>query len=494
MAFGDRFGKRPPRSLEEQTNSFASYLPTGRAWGAKNLPGTVMRGLLEGFAGELIRNEALIAEFRDEIIPDETNLFISEWEQALAIPDDCFTGAGTDDERRRDVLAKLASLGVQTAEDMRVLALSIYGIELIVTTPAIDDQNIFPYTFNLLEETPDPEGDAGTFFFNVSDKQSRFQIIIEYTNLPEPVVFPYTFPIPFLTREIAVIQCLFEKIRPANVGFTQQVLIPTQSSVPPPTGPGFSKQLKSLDFDDTFDMRSATAATVGITDTFSISVWAKNLETSPDAGNDGIYCIRSGAVPNSIDMTCEVSSNDNLQVVIVNSVSSARQNKVWDSVIEGGASAPWKHYVLTWGGDAGTGVDGLHLYVDGIDQGVADTVTSDLDGTSMTDTIREIRIGGRVGVNDRWLGPSYSGALWDKVLAPAEVTALFNGGNARDFDVQTNDGAYVSASNLIHYNRLGFGDTDVEIGTEYVVGADLALEDQPDLTVDGTDLITDIPV
>ncbi len=497
MAFGDRFGNRPPRSLEEQTNSFASYLPTGRAWGAKNLPGTVMRGMLEGLAGELIRNEALITEFRDEIIPDETTLFIGEWEQALGIPDKCFTGRGTDDERRRDVLAKLASLGVQTAEDMRLLALRIYGISLTVTTPTKDETNVFPYTFNP-SGGADPTGDAGSFFFNVSGKESRFQIIINYADTPVGSTFPYTFPIPFIERGVPIIECLFALLRPANVGFTQQIPIPTTSPVPTPTPPGFTKQLLSLDYDDSFYMESATAATVGITDTFSISIWAKNLETSPDPGNDGLYCIRTAAVTNSIDFTADLSSNDDINVAIINSVSSGRQNKTWTNVMDGGAGAPWKHYVLTWGGTAtGTdppGVDDLRLYVDGVNQGVADTVTTDSDGTSMTDTARDLRVGGRVGLNDRWFGPIYSAALFDKVLAPAEVTVLYNGGNARDRDVQTNDGAYVSATNLIHYNRLGFGVTDVEIGAEHVEGADLALEDNPDLMVTDADLITDIPV
>ncbi len=484
------------RSLIEQTNSLAAYLPTGRVWGAKHLPGTVMRGLIEGLAGELIRNEALIAEFRDQIIPDETTLFLGEWESALGIPDDCFTGRGTDDERRRDVLAKLASLGVQTAEDMRLLALRIYGIPLTVTTPTVDDVNVFPYTFNPTGD-PDPTGDGGRFFFNVSDKESRFQIIINYEDTPVGSTFPYTFPIPFIERGVPIIECLFAKLRPANVGFTQQIPIPTTSPVPTPTSPGFIKQLKSLDFDDTFFMASTTAATVGITDTFSISIWAKNLETAADAGNDGLYCIRDAFAPDAIDMTADISSIDDLQVVIVNNASVGRQNKVWNNVIDGGAGAPWKHYVLTWGGTAtgpGTGPDDLHLYVDGVDQGVADTISIDLDGTGMTDKVRDIRVGGRVNADDRWRGPIYSSALWNRVLAPAEVTTLFNGGNARDFDVQTNDGGYVSASNLIHYNRLGFGITDIEIGDEYVPGADLALEDVPDATVDSTDLITDIPV
>lgn len=224
------------RNLEEQTNSLANYLPSGRAFAAKNVEDTVTRGLLAGLSGELLRNAELVQEFRDQIIPDETVLFVDEWESALGIPDACFTGQGTIDERRADVLAKLASLGVQTAEDMRRLALQIYGIELTIRNPTRDPDNVFPYTFNPTGEL-DPGGDGGTFTFGLSDREARFQIVIEYDNLPEPVLFPLTFPIPFGTREVAVIECLLTKLRPANVGFTQEILLPTESPAPQPTPP-----------------------------------------------------------------------------------------------------------------------------------------------------------------------------------------------------------------------------------------------------------------
>ena len=57
------------RTLEEQTNSLAAYLPNGKLWGAKYQEGTVVRGLLAGLSGELLRSAALVEEFRDQIIP-----------------------------------------------------------------------------------------------------------------------------------------------------------------------------------------------------------------------------------------------------------------------------------------------------------------------------------------------------------------------------------------------------------------------------------------
>jgi len=223
------------RTLEEQTNSLAAYLPLGKLWGAKNQEGTITRGLLEGLSGELIRNSALLAEYREEILPDRTVLFLSEWERALGIPDDCFTGIGTDDERRNDILAKLASLGVQSAEDMRILALQVYGVDITIRNPTRSEDYVFPYTFHPTGEA-DP-GDGGSFIFNLSDREARFQIIVEYHNLPTAVIFPYTFPLSFGSREANIIECLLTKLRPANVGFTQEILIGTETPVPPSIPP-----------------------------------------------------------------------------------------------------------------------------------------------------------------------------------------------------------------------------------------------------------------
>jgi len=53
--------------------------------------------------------------------------FLDEWERALGIPDDCFDLANTDDERRINILTKLAALGVQTEH---LVSLSFFRLTL----------------------------------------------------------------------------------------------------------------------------------------------------------------------------------------------------------------------------------------------------------------------------------------------------------------------------------------------------------------------------
>lgn len=176
------------RDLDQYTDSLAAYVPGGPLFTAKGVDGTVFRRLLRGLAGEFFRVNGLIKEYAEQIIPDKTTKFVTEWERVVGIPDDCFKGGGTIDERRRDVLVKLASLGVQTIADFEAIAL-IFGVVAQVV----------------------PGSESGIAF--ASKKIERFTIVISIT---QPESFPYTFPITFGDETTVLLECLFEKLKPAN--------------------------------------------------------------------------------------------------------------------------------------------------------------------------------------------------------------------------------------------------------------------------------------
>jgi uncharacterized protein YmfQ (DUF2313 family) len=187
-------------SQDRQTEILANYLPEGRAFGGKRVADSVSRLLLEGIAQEMLRSTDLVTEFRDEILPDETTLFIEEWESAVGIPDDCFlTTSGTIAERRRNILAKLVSLGVQTAADFVALA-ALFGITATVKGGSV--HGVFPYEFPII-------------FF--PDARTAFHTIVVDLAEPPLNVFPYTFPITFQSQELALVECLFRKVKPAHV-------------------------------------------------------------------------------------------------------------------------------------------------------------------------------------------------------------------------------------------------------------------------------------
>lgn len=155
------------------------------------------RKFLDGLSAEVMTANGFLKSYQDEYDIRTTTLFIDEWESALGIPDDCFTGTSSIEDRRRDALAKLASLGVQTPEDFVDLA-AIFGVS--VTIKSGIDVGGFPVTFPFIL------GDAKTL---------RNTIIVEYSVVTGQL-FPFTFPLTFGDPAIDLIRCLFGKLKPAT--------------------------------------------------------------------------------------------------------------------------------------------------------------------------------------------------------------------------------------------------------------------------------------
>jgi uncharacterized protein YmfQ (DUF2313 family) len=185
-------------SVEEHTDSIAAHLPSGKAWlwKAKQSNG---RDFLRGLGYELLRDESLLIQFWEQLDPRYTTYFIEEWESALGIPDTCFNPIGkTIEQRRLYVVVKLASLGVQTAQDFVNLA-AIFGITC--TVEAGGYYGAFPLHFPVL------------VFGTAED--ARFTIIVNFQT-PVGSGFPWSFPHYFLSGINDFIMCIFEHLKPAN--------------------------------------------------------------------------------------------------------------------------------------------------------------------------------------------------------------------------------------------------------------------------------------
>jgi uncharacterized protein YmfQ (DUF2313 family) len=186
--------------IETHTQRLADYLPGGRVFQARNIHDSNLRKLLRGLARELFTADGYLRDFQEDIAPSVTTYFIDEWERALGIPDDCFSGSGTLSERRAAVLIKLASLGVQTADDFVELA-AVFGLTVEVVSGSVS--GVFPLSFPVL------------VFGTAED--ARFTIIVNIeTPLTESETFPFAFPIPFGTKEVGLLRCMFSKLVPAN--------------------------------------------------------------------------------------------------------------------------------------------------------------------------------------------------------------------------------------------------------------------------------------
>lgn len=177
-------------TLVEVHQSLAAYLPGGPLWESGTVPGTNLNALLVGLSGAMLDIETFNYIYLTEFIPSgEGTSFLEDWERALAIPDECFPGPQQPNRniRRLHVLVKLASLGVQTVADFTRLA-TIIGYPGTLVQSGID------------AGIPEPDG--------------QFTVVVKLAD--EGIGFPSAFPIPFYSNQQTIVECLFNKLIPAN--------------------------------------------------------------------------------------------------------------------------------------------------------------------------------------------------------------------------------------------------------------------------------------
>lgn len=200
------------RTQVEVINSLAQSFPTGRLFKAVHINGSNIRKLLIGLAIEIARIEQKISKdiYQAYFINEEFDGLLEEWESALGIPDDCFSITGkTRDERIEQVIAKLTMWTVVTEQDF------------------IDMAAIFGYTVTIQQGI-----EVGTFplilpFILGSPKSLRFTMVINLpTSLAPTSVFPLTLPFTLSSGGSSIVECLFNKLKPANVVIVYNYILP----------------------------------------------------------------------------------------------------------------------------------------------------------------------------------------------------------------------------------------------------------------------------
>lgn len=189
-------------TLEEQRSALAKFFPANCIFSARDIPDKNFFKLLEGYAKEFVRMECAMVEVQSQQNPENTTIFIEEWEKSLGIPDDCFDVNGTIEERRLNIVVKFALMNIQTRPDFISLA-ATYGFEIEISNLAV---NTFTYTFPIVFATGDP-------------LEQNFVVIIKFLNATpiDDDAFPYIFPIVFAEPNVNIIQCLFNKLKPVDV-------------------------------------------------------------------------------------------------------------------------------------------------------------------------------------------------------------------------------------------------------------------------------------
>lgn len=172
------------RRLEDYARSLARYLPNDRTFASKNVRDSNLRKILRGLAGEMFVINGVLIDYVDESFARTTELFLDRWERDLGIPDSCFTGDGTIDERRRDVIIKLSLMNVQVEEDFILLAQAL-GAQIRIEQGA--QSGVFPVQL------------PHRFFPSAED--ARFTMIVVASD----------------DTNAELVECVLREVRPANV-------------------------------------------------------------------------------------------------------------------------------------------------------------------------------------------------------------------------------------------------------------------------------------
>ena len=186
------------RTLTEQTDILAGYLKNDILHQAKNKEGSNLRKVLAGLAGEWLRFRDKVNEVHSEYNPTKTTNLLEEWERFVGIPDCCFSNTGSIEQRRLNVLLKLAGINATTAKQFENIA-AILGYNVDVETGV--DASTFPMTFPFIFMDP---------------AEAPFIIVVTLDISLKPSGFPLTFPITLTSEVPEILQCLFEKLKPAN--------------------------------------------------------------------------------------------------------------------------------------------------------------------------------------------------------------------------------------------------------------------------------------
>lgn len=181
------------RTLQEEAGVLRQYLPANPLYSGDNL-----KKVLVGLAASWLDYRAFINRLGDEYNINTTEDLISSWEGFVGIPDSCFNIAPTIEERRQNVLLKIAGLNVATARQFENIA-QILGFSIQVNS-GIEEAS-FPLTFPAILLGA---GDLG------------FTILVKIDSSLKPSGFPLTFPFEFTGDAPDILQCLFNKIKPAN--------------------------------------------------------------------------------------------------------------------------------------------------------------------------------------------------------------------------------------------------------------------------------------
>lgn len=187
-------------TIDGSADQLAEHMPQGKAWEAKRVEGSQMRGVVAAMAVPNNRNQQLIETLMREIDVNQTTLLIDEWEESVGLPDACLGAGGTLEQRRSRVIERLRRTPIVTLAEMQGLIDAFFpdrGIRLI----AGRDFFTFEYTFE------------ASF---LGDVDERFILVAQVPS--QDPQFEYDFEIDLVAGlNLDQLRCVLERVIPSNV-------------------------------------------------------------------------------------------------------------------------------------------------------------------------------------------------------------------------------------------------------------------------------------
>lgn len=202
------------KTIEQHAANLASFLPEGNAFVAAR-DGTLNFGkLINALAEELMRVYTDINNVSEDYDLLVTQELLSNWEDAVGIPDSIFPGTGSQTTRRLHALIKFAKMHIQTAPEMAAL----------VTALGFTNVDIQP--LNNLAYPP-----YNVPFYPTSNPESRYIIVVYATGIFLEVP-PYDVPFTPASNSGGLMNLILELVKPQNTEILfrtdeANVIIPT---------------------------------------------------------------------------------------------------------------------------------------------------------------------------------------------------------------------------------------------------------------------------
>lgn len=181
------------RTPQEQLKVISQYMPTHPVY-----QGETMKKILLGLGASWLDYRSVINKLCEEYDVKTTEDLILSWEGFVGIPDSCFGIAGTLDERRKNILLKLSGSNVSTSTQFENVA-RILGYNVSVASGV--DFAVLPATFPILITT---------------QEAAPFTIVVSLDGSLQPPTFPLSFPIELRSGAPEILNCFFDKLKPAN--------------------------------------------------------------------------------------------------------------------------------------------------------------------------------------------------------------------------------------------------------------------------------------